>query len=552
METKPFSLQSPEQIAKDYGGNKQKIAEAMQMGIVDPTAGTLAGMFIDRMRAAQMQEQAPQTTVAQQVMGGLPPAPVASSPPPGGLGSMPQGGPPMAPQMPPQQDTVDVPMPSDEMPEMAGGGMVAPYASGGLSDLPVPDTMFDEPSNGGFDDGYAGGGIVAFAGAGPVKADPLAWLRAPITSLYGKRKAGMHEGEDFGVSAGTPIGAPAPGKVIKVGSDDINGNFVRVLHPDGTSTSYSHLDKPTVAEGQEVGPGDVLGLSGNTGRVRGQNGGYHLHFGARDAEGNRVDPSDVLRSLSKGTASGKWSRATPERDTYSAQGRALAVEDALAAGQNMFGGLPREEIERAKKYALEQLDPAQEEKERKQDMWGALAEMGFRMAASNSPNILQAIGEAATATLPTMKASKKERKETKEEAIRMLMAAEDVDRKTAIAGVEVGMDIYKTGLSAEQAQRALNFQERELTSRENIATLDRNASLAAAAMRASNPDKFDIMLAAYRKSYPGFSDVAIFKQMRKDGVLGSQQSGMSLPGDEEAGASDGNSGMSILGSRPVQ
>ena len=55
METKPYRIQSPEAIAKDYGGNKQQIAQAMQMGIVDPTAGVLAGMFIDRMRSAQMQ-----------------------------------------------------------------------------------------------------------------------------------------------------------------------------------------------------------------------------------------------------------------------------------------------------------------------------------------------------------------------------------------------------------------------------------------------------------------------------------------------------------------
>ena len=46
METKPYRIQSPEDIAKDYGGNKQKIAEAMQMGVVDPTAGVLAGMFL--------------------------------------------------------------------------------------------------------------------------------------------------------------------------------------------------------------------------------------------------------------------------------------------------------------------------------------------------------------------------------------------------------------------------------------------------------------------------------------------------------------------------
>lgn len=148
---KPFSIQSPEDIAKEYAGNKQKIAQAMQMGIVDPTAGVLAGMFIDRMRAAQMQEQAPQTTVAQQVMGGAPPVP-APPLPAGGLGATAQAAPPMAPQMgmaPP-------------MPQEAPMGM----ADGGLAMLPVPDTMFDEPTNGGFNDGYAGGGIVAFSDGG--------------------------------------------------------------------------------------------------------------------------------------------------------------------------------------------------------------------------------------------------------------------------------------------------------------------------------------------------------------------------------------------------
>lgn len=161
METKPYNLQSPEQIAKDYGGNKQKIAEAMQMGILDPTAGTLAGMFIDRMRSAAMQEAAPQQTVAQQVF--APPAP------PAGLGATPQ-----APAMPPMGAAPPqaMPAPQGEMPMMAEGGMVPPYASGGgLSDLPMPDGMFDEPSNGGYGDGYAGGGMVAFAAGDAVDED---------------------------------------------------------------------------------------------------------------------------------------------------------------------------------------------------------------------------------------------------------------------------------------------------------------------------------------------------------------------------------------------
>lgn len=129
MDTQPFSLQSPEAIAKEYGGNKQAIARAAQMGLVDPTAAVLAGMFIDRMRGAAAQEQAPQQTVAQAVL-------------------EPQ------PQMQPQM--AQMPM-AQEMP-------VQPMAGGGLADLPVDDSMF--PSE------YAGGGIVAFSAGNQVRTDP--------------------------------------------------------------------------------------------------------------------------------------------------------------------------------------------------------------------------------------------------------------------------------------------------------------------------------------------------------------------------------------------
>ena len=150
METKPYSLQSPEQIAKDYGGNKQRIAEAMQMGIVDPTAGTMAGMFIDRMRAAQQQEMAPQPTVAQQVF--APPAPpMGAAPIPAGLGATPQ-----AAAMAAAAPQMMAPPP----PPMGAPGM----AAGGLTTLPLPDAMFDEPDVG----GYASGGLVAFQTGGAV------------------------------------------------------------------------------------------------------------------------------------------------------------------------------------------------------------------------------------------------------------------------------------------------------------------------------------------------------------------------------------------------
>lgn len=177
METKPYRIQSPEDIAKDYGGNKQKIAQAMQMGVVDPTAGVLAGMFIDRMRSAQMQEMAPKPSVAQQVMGGPPAqAPLAQT---GGLGATAPAQPPMAPQggmaPPPMQPPV---------PGMAAGGEFDPpyMAGGGLSELPLPDTMFDENRDG----SYAGGGIVAFGPGGGVESEDIeVTAQEEPESIYG-------------------------------------------------------------------------------------------------------------------------------------------------------------------------------------------------------------------------------------------------------------------------------------------------------------------------------------------------------------------------------
>ena len=143
MVGKPFSIQAPEAIAKEYGGNKQKIAQAVQGGMLDPTAGVLAGMFIDRMRSAQMQEQGAAPTVAQQVLAPpMAPAPQMGAP---GMGAPAPG--------------MGAPAPQMGAPGMAMGG----YAMGGLDDLPIPDAMFDEPTNGGFNDGYGGGGMVAFA-----------------------------------------------------------------------------------------------------------------------------------------------------------------------------------------------------------------------------------------------------------------------------------------------------------------------------------------------------------------------------------------------------
>jgi murein DD-endopeptidase MepM/ murein hydrolase activator NlpD len=170
-----------------------------------------------------------------------------------------------------------------------------------------------------------------FPAANASKApNPLSWMGANPSSGYGaKRPTGSHQGIDYPVPKGTPIGTPAPGVVEVAKSDPINGNYVVVRHPNGQSTSYSHLDGIGVEPGQSVNAGDVLGTSGNTGRVRGKNGGYHLHLGARDEKNNRIDPRRILKDPSVlGTA--------PAREPAVAAGIDSAVTPVAApTGETM-------------------------------------------------------------------------------------------------------------------------------------------------------------------------------------------------------------------------
>ena len=184
MGSQPYMFADPQRIALAYEGDKQRIAQAMQLKIINPTAGTLAGMLIDQKEAQNA--QVPQQTIAQQIFAPpAPPAPPMGGPPmggppaPAGLGSTPEAAqmPPM-PGMggpPPGAPPMGGPPPGAPPMGMAEGGMVPPYmAGGGLYDLPIPDDMFDEPSNG----GYANGGIVAFA------AGDVVGLQKP-DSIYG-------------------------------------------------------------------------------------------------------------------------------------------------------------------------------------------------------------------------------------------------------------------------------------------------------------------------------------------------------------------------------
>ncbi len=95
-----------------------------------------------------------------------------------------------------------------------------------------------------------------------------------------------HSGLDFAVPSGTPIKAPAAGKVVLTGDYFFNGKTVFVDHGQGFISMFCHLSLIDVQVGQEVARESVLGKVGATGRATGP----HLHWNVslNDA---RVDPA---------------------------------------------------------------------------------------------------------------------------------------------------------------------------------------------------------------------------------------------------------------------
>ncbi|MFB7116117.1 M23 family metallopeptidase [Streptomyces sp. NPDC056190] len=105
--------------------------------------------------------------------------------------------------------------------------------------------------------------------------------------------SGTHTGIDFHAASGTTVHAVGIGTVVETGWGGAYGNQVVIRMADGMYTQYGHLSSIGVSVGQQVVPGQQIGLSGATGNVTGP----HLHFEARTSPdyGSDVDPVGYLR-----------------------------------------------------------------------------------------------------------------------------------------------------------------------------------------------------------------------------------------------------------------
>lgn len=120
-------------------------------------------------------------------------------------------------------------------------------------------------------------------------------MQSVITSPFGSARVfnnelkSYHSGTDFRAKIGTEIYASNRGKVVIAKNRFLAGGSVVLDHGEGIFSMYYHCSELKVGVGQIVEKGDLIALSGATGRVSGP----HLHFGIL-VRGAQVDPLDFI------------------------------------------------------------------------------------------------------------------------------------------------------------------------------------------------------------------------------------------------------------------
>jgi murein DD-endopeptidase MepM/ murein hydrolase activator NlpD len=98
----------------------------------------------------------------------------------------------------------------------------------------------------------------------------------------------MHKGLDFRAGYGTPILAAASGRIVRASWAGGYGQQVRIDHGGPYATSYSHMSRMSVAPGQYVRQGQVIGYVGATGLATGPHLHYELYY-----NGQQINPASA-------------------------------------------------------------------------------------------------------------------------------------------------------------------------------------------------------------------------------------------------------------------
>jgi murein DD-endopeptidase MepM/ murein hydrolase activator NlpD len=111
-----------------------------------------------------------------------------------------------------------------------------------------------------------------------------------VQRTFNGKVQSAHHGLDLRADTGTPVAAMNSGEVIVAREMFYEGGFVVIDHGRGLLTLYMHLTEISVQEGVRVAKGQIIGLSGGTGRVTAP----HLHIGIR-WQGIYLNPEVLLQ-----------------------------------------------------------------------------------------------------------------------------------------------------------------------------------------------------------------------------------------------------------------
>ncbi|HEX8486461.1 M23 family metallopeptidase [Sphingomonas sp.] len=131
--------------------------------------------------------------------------------------------------------------------------------------------------------------------------EPLRWPAiGRLSGLFGAQRVyqgkpgGYHSGADVAVPTGTPVSAPADG-VVTLATDrpfTLEGRLLMLDHGMGLNSAFLHLSRIDVTPGQHVRRGQLIALSGATGRATGP----HLHWSLQWL-GAKLDPLLVAEGM---------------------------------------------------------------------------------------------------------------------------------------------------------------------------------------------------------------------------------------------------------------
>lgn len=123
-------------------------------------------------------------------------------------------------------------------------------------------------------------------------------MQSTVTSPFGTARLfngtlnSFHSGTDFRAKPGTPVTAVNDGVVVLAKERYYAGNSVIVDHGEGLYSCYYHLSRIDVEPGNKVAKNEILGLSGQSGRVTGP----HLHFAVM-LQSVQVDPLQLIETI---------------------------------------------------------------------------------------------------------------------------------------------------------------------------------------------------------------------------------------------------------------